>query len=112
MTYQKGQSGNLGGRPKLQKSLTAMLRLEIAENPHKLRQIATKLIDMAVEGDLQAATIVFDRLEGRPVQKVEMDAEINVISPEERTARIAELGKKLLEQIDYTEIDGGSNDQK
>jgi len=41
-----------------------------ALNNDKLRKIADKLVDMAVEGDMQAIKEVGDRLDGKTVQAV------------------------------------------
>ena len=47
------------------------LRLAIADaddNPRKLRLVAEKLVDRALEGDVQAIKEVADRLDGKPAQ--------------------------------------------
>jgi hypothetical protein len=68
--FQKGESGNEKGRPKLTR-LTDALREQLAEiNPDApeetiAEQIAKTLITLALSGDLQAIKEVFDRCEGR-----------------------------------------------
>jgi hypothetical protein len=65
--FKKGQSGNPAGRPK--HILTAALRGTITDAD--MTAMAKKLIDRAKKGDLHAMAMVWDRLEGRPVQRNE-----------------------------------------
>ena len=70
MPFRPGQSGNPGGRPK-QKAFTEALRTELAragDDSQALRAIASKLIAMAVGGDLSAIREIADRLEGKSTQ--------------------------------------------
>lgn len=97
--FAPGASGNPSGKSKTQ-WLTNALRMELAENPGRARKIATKILDMAEEGDLQAANIVFDRLEGKPVQTVEIDATVASLSHEERMQRILELQGRIVDVVD------------
>lgn len=43
-----------------------------------LRAIASKLVDKATKGDLQAITEIFNRLDGKPTQPVEQSGESQV----------------------------------
>jgi hypothetical protein len=68
--FQKGQSGNPGGRPKtkqfkmaLQDEIEAALKDENARDV--LREIARKQITMALDGDLGAMKEIADRLDGK-----------------------------------------------
>lgn len=75
MTWGKGESGNPGGRPSgaLLGEIRAALRLEVMSgrgDQKKLRRICRKLIDLAEQGDTKAATLIFDRLEGKPAQAI------------------------------------------
>lgn len=70
----------MAGRPKGEKSFAAMLRIAIneasaVEGKPKLRQIAEKLVDKAIEGDLQAIKEIADRLDGKPAQAIVGDDE-------------------------------------
>lgn len=76
MPFKKGQSGNPGGRIK-DKAFTDAVRMALAEDDvvsgkRKLRAIAEKLVDEAVNGQPWAVQMVADRLEGKPVQAVEV----------------------------------------
>jgi len=73
MAFQKGQSGNPGGRSK-EKPFADALRMEIAAagKDHKaLRRVAKVLIGQAEGGDIRAIRELADRLDGRPMQAVE-----------------------------------------
>jgi hypothetical protein len=93
-TFKKGTSGNPSGRSKT-KLLTDQIRAELVQHPEKARAIATKLIDMAIGGDLQAATIVMDRIEGRPTQQIDVTQTTYNATPEEIDQRIVELTNRL-----------------
>ena len=71
MPFQKGQSGNPTGRSKGEAILSDALR--VALNRTEKRQtktnaarIAAKLIRLAIGGDVQAAKLIIERLEGKP----------------------------------------------
>ncbi len=81
--WQKGQSGNPSGRAKYAvaaHACRAILALPIPNDPAGrlyAEGIAQKLAELALAGDKQAADVVFDRAEGRPIARVEA----NVTSP-------------------------------
>jgi hypothetical protein len=77
------------------KLLTDQLRAELVQHPEKARNIARKLIELAEGGDLQAATIVMDRIEGKPTQQIDVTQTTYAASPAEVDARIAELANRL-----------------
>lgn len=93
--FKKGQSGNPSGKSKT-KWLTDALRMELAQNPQKARNIARKVIKMAEDGDLEATKLVFDRLEGRPTQAIEIDATVTSMTPDQRRQRLLELQAKVI----------------
>jgi hypothetical protein len=73
--WQKGQSGNPAGRPKsalLSDVLRKKLNEQLPDNNDKSisEKIAEKLIELALQGDISAIKEVFDRTEGKPLQKV------------------------------------------
>jgi hypothetical protein len=75
MAFEKGQSGNPGGRPK-EKPFRDALRAELAalgaDDPKALRGLARNLLKIAAgEDGLPAIKEVADRLDGKPVQAVE-----------------------------------------
>lgn len=65
--FQKGQSGNPGGRRPavLSRAVFAKLTDEQAE------QIAAELIEKAIAGDLQAISMLWERIEGKVPNKHE-----------------------------------------
>lgn len=68
--FKKGQSGNPKGRPKGTFSLTTELKKQLAENPSAKEAIIERVLDMAVDGDLDAVKMVWERTDGRPKQEV------------------------------------------
>ncbi len=100
MTFQKGKSGNPGGRPK-QRKFREALSLALSENDQKtgqpkLRRIADKLVEAAMQGESWAIREVADRTDGKAVQAVELESDhkqhINEYSDEELLAIIAKSG--------------------
>ncbi len=91
--FKKGQSGNPGGRPK-SKPFTDALRLAVHEadgDATKLRRIAAKLTEMAMDGDIQAIREIVDRIEGKPHQSMDVNDNRSELSEQERGARLLEL---------------------
>ena len=87
MAFEKGQSGNPGGRQKGEKIWRDALRRAIArredDDPQALEKLADKLVSMASEGDIAALRELADRLDGKPKQQTEItggeDADGNAI---------------------------------
>ena len=78
MAWKKGQSGNPAGRPigSGDKQFVEQLRIVLAEvvpddpaGKRKLRRIAEKLVDAALEGHSWAIQQVADRIDGKPAQE-------------------------------------------
>jgi hypothetical protein len=80
--FKPGETGNKNGRPKLTK-LTEALREQLAEvSPNAPERtvaevIARALIREAVSGNVQAIRELADRTEGKPMQKVDLDVQVN-----------------------------------
>ena len=81
MPYVAGQSGNPNGRPKKGTALTDRLRVKMAKRADEL---AETLIGKALGGDMQAIKEIFDRMEGKPAQSMELtgdpEAPLQVVS--------------------------------
>jgi ribosomal protein L17 len=78
MPFKQGKSGNPKGRPKKGETLTDLLREKI-EIPKTTREkltrkekIIEKLITLAEAGDLSALKYLFDRIDGRPKESIEL----------------------------------------
>ena len=54
---------------------TERLRMELSQNPEKMKKIVVALVDKAIDGDLSAIKEVFDRVDGKVVNQV--NAEIS-----------------------------------
>jgi hypothetical protein len=92
--FQKGKSGNPSGKSKL-KPLTDRLRMILAQQPERAHKIAEALIQEAEGGNLQAAAMIFDRLEGRPTQSLEITDSRQVTELSEIDRRIEALTNRL-----------------
>lgn len=77
MPWSKGQSGNPGGRPKrkpLTFELARQLRQTSEDSPFTNAQaIAAEMIRLARGGDVPAARLIWEYVEGKPTQRVEFD---------------------------------------
>jgi len=63
--FPKGKSGNPGGRP-AGVSLSSLLRDILEADDHaKARELATAVVQRAIDGDAHATRLVFERLEGK-----------------------------------------------
>lgn len=74
--FPKGKSGNPGGRPVHSDCFSACLR-EVASQPAgggltHLQKLARVLFRRAEAGDVRAAALIADRLEGKPGQRIEL----------------------------------------
>lgn len=62
--FQKGKSGNPRGKKKGAASLALALQKLLSNEPDKLEAIARTLVDSAIAGDVSAARLLFERLDG------------------------------------------------
>jgi len=62
--WKKGVSGNPAGRRKGSVSLAAALQRLLVKEPDKLESVARTLVDAAIAGDVSAARLLFERLDG------------------------------------------------
>lgn len=84
MAFQKGKSGNPGGKPK-DKPFRDALLMELksaGEDMPQLRKIAKKMIELAEKGDKDARKELSDRLDGKPHQSMDVTADV-VLSHED-----------------------------
>lgn len=90
------------------KLLSEAIKRELSMRPERAKTIAEKLIVMAEEGDLTAINMVFDRLEGKPVQAVEIDQSVtHNLTPSERRVRLLELQARVIPEAMPGGLSGG-----
>lgn len=81
LTANKTQAGP--GRPPTRKCLSDALRIAVNEKggtgEKRVREIAEKLVEQAVAGDLDAIKLVFERLEGKAPQPVVGDVDNPIV---------------------------------
>lgn len=86
MAFQKGQSGNPGGRPKrewtwAEELIKASNELETKTGKTFKELISRRVILEAANGNMIAAKEAFNRMDGMPKQSIEHEGEITVTSP-------------------------------
>lgn len=74
--FKKGQSGNPGGRPpsKLNKLLSEYLRSKDGDKTRE-QKLAEKIYELALDGDMRAATLIWDRMEGKVREEQGLDSD-------------------------------------
>ncbi|MBA3243238.1 MAG: hypothetical protein H0T60_18615 [Acidobacteria bacterium] len=99
MPFVKGQSGHPGGRSQ-EKIFADQLRLVVNETvdkngTKKIRKLADKLVERALEGEGWALQQVADRLDGKPTQMLAGDPDGSPI----RVERIEIVAPQLLKAL-------------
>src|SRR5580765_745122 len=98
MPFQKGQSGNPGGRDK-RKPISDMYRRIMADE-RRLRRFCMAQYRAAIKGDSVAAKDITDRLEGKPLQT--MDFRDVTLEPDERKSAVLDIlseGAQRIEKV-------------
>jgi len=82
MAYKPGECGNPKGRPKKADAMTDILKgelgtLSLVDDKGKAvpakQAIARKLIDLAMNGDTPALKYIYDRIDGKPRESIDLD---------------------------------------
>lgn len=106
--WPKGVSGNPGGRPKKKLISDELERLLQEEAPGGTGKtwasvIAESLLRQAAKGDVRAISELVNRVEGKPLQAVNLDvnssSEIDSMTDEELRQRLTELWEELRVQM-------------
>lgn len=72
-SYKKGQSGNPKGRPPQGYSITEWFKNMLNSRPEVKDAIGNSILKKALEGDTTAQKLVWNYLDGMPLQKNETD---------------------------------------
>lgn len=75
--FTKGQSGNPGGRPKGELSITALIDNAVTEADWQF--IIGQLLKQGRRGNLKAIEMLMDRRFGKPTQTNEIKGELSVL---------------------------------
>ncbi len=97
--WEKGQSGNAGGRPKKDRALTAALDAELDKKigrKTKRELVAAKVLELALGGDMTAVKFVADRTEGLPIQRHRFDDD----DLHQQAEALAEEAKRPVEEVE------------
>lgn len=78
MAFEKGKSGNPGGRPAGVPSIISAMRKILRDDPERAQRLAESLLSQS-EANPQFARQVLDRLEGPVANKIE----VTQLSPEQ-----------------------------
>jgi hypothetical protein len=68
MPFEKGHSGNPLGSNTRRPFIAALTRAIAQDDGKRLRQVAERLIDLAVAGEAWAVKELADRVDGKPIQ--------------------------------------------
>ncbi len=104
--FQNGQVANPKGRPKKDRAFTDALRRALSQEDPKtgakmMKSVAWAVVSAAAEGDMTAAKLIGDRLEGKPGQEVEVN---------HRGSIFVEGLRQLDRERDMKVIEHGEND--
>lgn len=89
MRFQKGQSGNPGGKPKELKGIQELARKHAPDAIAALVKVARG--GKSESARVGAAVALLDRGFGRPLQELKVDATVQNLTDEQIDARIAQL---------------------
>lgn len=118
--WKKGQSGNPAGRTKGIDRLVreeidaAVAEVEDPDTKQKVRlngwqRIARKLFELALEGNVQAAKLLLERVGGYPKQDVKVESE--VVTPSVDWEKLPlEKRRELLETYERLGLFGGDHE--
>lgn len=97
----KGHSGNLAGMPPGTPSLVRLLRKRLIKHPEDAEAIVNALVRLGKAGDMRAIEHLFDRIDGKMVERHEIAGEMPVriqFVPAEGLLEIATEPSLMLEK--------------
>jgi len=107
MRWQAGESGNPRGRPPKGTTLTELLREAAESMTHggitRKQAVVNKLWEMAEGGDLAAARLVLEYVDGKPVERVEGTLTVARLAP----FTAGEAAQAMAELAAWEELEDG-----
>lgn len=96
MAFTKGTSGNPGGRPKY-KPWKEAIEMALKRGDNTIHRIADKIVQMAVDGDIQAMREIAERIEGKVPQNTTIETSIDPVDdPHDiAIARLKQIANQL-----------------
>jgi len=111
--WKPGQSGNPNGRPPKGHSITDTIKEMMGEKPEIKKALGTKLIELALKGDMAAIKLLMGYMDGMPVQPTELTGrnggplELTAVPYEQLLAEAKALG---ISTTPYDSLNTGSGD--
>lgn len=101
--FKAGESGNPSGRPRDQVSIALRKILarpcpQYADGRTWAEAISVTLCNLALRGNVQAASEIADRTEGKPAQAIAVSGSLDLRTPEEIDRRLRELTARIRQQ--------------
>lgn len=72
-SFKPGQTGNSNGRPKKEHSITQTIRDMMDEKPEIKRALSSKILEMAMKGDITAMKTLWNYMDGMPQQGMDLN---------------------------------------
>ena len=71
-SWKPGQSGNPNGRPKKGYSISEAFKRMLEADPEKKEAIVNKILLAALSGDMAAAKMIWQYMDGQPAQAIDL----------------------------------------
>lgn len=89
--------GNAGGRPKRKPITSAYARA--VDNPEDADRVAKALFDKACAGDVNAAKELREGIEGKALQAVRLDGELDLNGESDRKSRVLDILREGAQRV-------------
>ena len=78
--FEKGKSGNPGGRPpsKLNKLLSRYLRVRDGDKTRE-QKLVEQIYELALAGDMRAVALIWDRMEGKVKEPTDLSGKVTTV---------------------------------